>query len=484
MEQRETRRTNRSKLIPEPCTDGMFKGYVGLERISSAIHKLGPEEKMTNLVHHINEFNLCQAFRRLDGAKACGIDQVTKQHYGKDLQANIGSLFDEIFRGGWRPKPARQVMIPKPQGGFRPLAIGCLEDKIFQTLLAKILEAVYEPIFSRHSYGFRNGKNAHQAIARLYQEVNRRSGSCIAVEMDIEKFFDTVNHDQLMKFIEKKIGDQKLLRLIRRCLRNSILTEGGLVEKHELGTPQGSPVSPVLANIYLHYVLDEWFSQHWFGKGEMVRYADDAVFVFTDKATAEQFREALVERMREFGLRLNLDKSGIRCFDKRSKTGDLPFLGFAFYWGRNWGRQIYLKVKTHPKKLARAIQAFTDWIKEHRHRYRLEKLWSLAKAKIIGHYNYYGVTTNLRKLSHFYHACIGQLFKWLNRRSQKRSYTWESFQRRLMFNPIPAPTNGALIIDITNGLGTELKRQPKSRMRKLRTSGSVRSSGAQAPLFT
>ncbi len=435
MERRETRRTNRSKPMPEPCPDGMFKGYVGLERISSVARRLGPEEKMNNLVHHINEFNLCQAYRQLDGAKAVGIDQVTKKEYGKDLRANIDKLFNEIYRGGWRPKPARQVMIPKPQGGFRPLAIGCLEDKIFQTLLAKILETVYEPIFSRHSYGFRSGKNTHQAIARLYQEINRRAGNCTVVEMDIEKFFNTVNHDQMMKLLERRIGDQKLLRLIRRALRNSILTEGGVVEKQELGTPQGSPVSPVLANIYLHYVLDEWFSKQWSTKGEMVRYADDAVFVFNDMATAEAFRAALTERMTEFGLKLNLDKSGIRAFDKRSKTGDLPFLGFAFYWGRNWGRKIFLKVKTHTKKPGLAIQAFTDWIKE-------------------------------------------------NRRSQKRSYTWESFRRRLMLNPIPALTIGSLIIDITNGLGTELKRKPKSRMRENRKYGSERSSGRQRPLFT
>ena len=387
---------NRSKLMPEPCTDGMFKGYVGLDRINSAALKLEPGERMSNLIHHFNEFNLCEAFRQLDGAKAVGVDQVTKEKYGKNLQANIGNLFDEIYRGGWR----------------------------------------------------------------------------------------TVDHDKLMPLLEKQIMDKKLLRLIRRCLRNSILTEGGLVEKQELGTPQGSPVSPILANIYLHYVLDEWFSENFGEIGEMVRYADDAVFVFNDKTRAEEFRSAMEARLNEFGLQLNSDKSGIRSFDKRSKTGDLPFLGFAFYWGRNWGHKIYLKVKTHPKKLARAIQSFTDWIKANRHRHKLEKLWSMAKAKIIGHYNYYGVTTNLRKLNHFYHACVGQLFKWLNRRSQKRSYTWEGFERRLMFNPIPAPTNGALIVDITNGPGPELKRKPKSRMRENRKYGSVRSNGRQRPLFT
>ncbi len=439
---------------------------------------------MRALMHHFNEHNFRQAFRQINGNKAAGIDQVTKREYGKNLQANIESLEVEIKRGGWRPKPSRQVLIPKPQGGLRPLAVGCLEDKLVQLVTAKILEAVFEPIFHRHSYGFRSGKSPHNALSRLYQEINRRGKHAVVVEMDIEKFFDNVNQDKLMEMIETRIKDPFFLRHLRRVLRNSILTEDGGYFEPTKGTPQGNPASPVLANIYLHFTLDQWFQDNWQDKGEMVRYADDAIFVFSDKSVAMSFREALKERLKLFDLNLNEDKSGIREFGPQSKAGDLPFVGFALYWGRNWGRGNLLRVKTHPKRLANAIQSFKEWIKEVRHKYTLDVIWEKARAKIIGHYNYYGVSHNVAKLNHFYHVCIGLLYKWLNRRSQKRSFTWDRFKRRLMFNPIPKANQGSIVIDLTNGLGTELKRKPRSRMRKLRTYGSKRSDRQQCLSFT
>lgn len=483
-ERRERRLANQFRLTPEPCAAGAFKGYVGLDRISAASQRMGSEGRMTSFMHHISEPNLRQAFRKLDGNKASGIDQVTKSQYGKGLQTNLDDLLNKIARGGWRPKPARQVLIPKAQGGWRPLAVGCLEDKIVQTLVAKILEAVYDPIFHRHSFGFRTGRRAHQALARLYSQANKRGKHCVAVEMDIEKFFDNVDHDKLEELLRLKIGDEKFMRLIKRMLKNSVLEQGEICKDRNEGTPQGSPVSPVLANVYLHYALDNWFQETWAGKGEMVRYADDAVFVFDDEGNSAAFRQALEARLGEFGLRLNADKSGVRKFGPKDQSGDLPFLGFALYWGKVWGGKRVLKVKTLPKRLGRCIQDFKDWIKASRHRWPLDELWEKARAKIVGHYNYYGVTGNLAKLNHFYYACKWLLFRWLNRRSQKHSFTWESFERRLLFKPIPAPTRGALIVDIENGLGTELNRKPKSRVRKLRTHGSVRSSGRQRPLFT
>jgi len=483
-ERRGTRQTTQSRLVPEACTDGPFKGYTGIDRIEAAARKLGKDERLTHVMHHFNEPNLRQAFRQIKGNKAVGIDQVTKDQYGKDLQNNLEKLSDEIARGGWRPKPARQVLIPKPQGGMRPLAVGCLEDKIVQTNTAKILEAIFDPIMHRHSYGFRRGRSPQQALARLYQEINKRGKHAVVVEMDIEKFFDTVNQQKLMQMIESRVKDPFFLRHVQRTLRNSILTTEGEISESTLGTPQGSPVSPVLANIYLHFALDQWFEEKWQKYGEIIRYADDAVFVFSDHEAAKSFRDELEARLAEYGLKLNADKSGIRKFGPKDKTGDLPFVGFCLYWGRTWTGKPFLKAKTLPKRLARAIQTFKEWIKENRHRYKLDVLWEKARVKIIGHYNYYGVSYNLAKLSHFYHACIGLLFKWLNRRSQRRSFTWESFSRRLMFNPIPKPTQGSITIDLENGLGTVSKRKPKSRMRKSRTSGSVRSGGWQRPLFT
>jgi group II intron reverse transcriptase/maturase len=479
-------RVNQFKLSPEPCADGPFKGYEKLHWINSAASRSSPE-KFMNLMHVFNDNNLKQAFRQLDGNKAVGIDGVSKKEYQRELQSNLVKLQDEIYRGGWRPKPSREVLIPKPQGGTRPLAIGCLEDKIVQLLASKVLEAIYEPIFHRHSFGFRPGRNTHQALSRLYKVVSEREESCTIVEMDIEKFFNSMDHELLIQFIERKIGDQSFLRLIRRMLRNSILSEEGEIKQSERGSPQGAPVSPILANIYLHYVLDEWFDEKWSTYGQMIRYCDDAVFVFSSADRATEFMSALKERMQTLGkLNLNADKSGLLPFSSSNPKGQLPFVGFCLYWGQSTKnkKKKLLKVKTAPKKLGKSIEAFADWIKSVRYKYRLDAIWDMAAAKLRGHYQYYGVSYNRAKLSHYYFTAIKSLFKWLNRRSQKKSFTWERFQRRLMFKPLPRPTESAALLDITMGLIPKLKRKPRSRMPKSGTYGSNRSANRQRFAFT
>lgn len=482
MERREARSVTQCTSSPEVCEAGPFKGYARLHWIEAAARKR-PDEKVHSLMHHLNPTNLKRAFRELDGSKAVGIDRVTKHQYAEQLDDNIDKLHAALRGGGWRPKPSRQVLIPKPQGGTRPLAVGCLEDKVVQTLVARILEALYEPIFSRHSYGFRRGKSAHQAVGRLHETIRDRSDSCTVVEMDIAKFFDSMSHDWLLQWLETRIADPHFLRLIRRLLRNSVLSAEGELKLSELGTAQGSPASPILANICLHYLLDEWFREHFGAQGRMVRYADDAVFVFSDAATAEQFRTALAARLAEAGLQLNLDKSGIVPFSKKAPKGTVSFLGFQLYWGRNATRHKTLKLKTQPKRLGRSIQAFKEWVKLMRNRMKLDKLWSLARAKLQGHFNYFGVVYNDSKLSHFYHACNGLLFRWLNRRSQKRSFTWERYERRLRYSPLPMPPRGPELKDVTSERSST-KHTPKSRMRKSRKSGSVRSTGWQQPVFT
>lgn len=487
MERRErtVRRVNSFKLSPDTCAAGPFKGYERLHWINSAA-TADRTKRFDNLLHHFSVENLRQAFRQIDGNKAVGIDQVTKEEYGRNLEENLVKLADKIYRGGWRPNPSREKLIPKPQGGHRPLAIGCLEDKIVQLLMAKILEAIYEPVFHRHSYGFRTGKNTHQALARLYKVIEERPDNCVVVEMDIEKFFNSMDHDLMMQLIEKRIGDQHVLRLIRRMLRNSVLHETGEITLTERGSPQGAPISPILANIYLDSVLDNWFEENWSGKGQLVRYADDAVFVFMSEQTANEFKIALQERIENFGkLKLNSEKSGILKFDYHSPKGQLPFVGFCLYWGRDKrGKKALLKVKTAPKKLAKCIEAFRGWIKAVRHRKKLDTIWDMAAAKLRGHYQYYGVSYNAPKLNHYYFAATEALFKWLNRRSQRRSFTWDRFGRRLMFNPLPKPPEASGLLDITNGLGTDLKHKPRSRMRKSRMSGSNRSAGWQQLAFT
>lgn len=473
---------DRFKLKPQACADGSFKGYFGLDRINSVAIR-DRKTIFNNLIHHINEDNLIQAFRGLDGSKAVGIDQVTKSEYGRNLYANVEALTDKIRRGGWRPQPSREVLIPKPSGGMRPLAIGCLEDKIVQALVAKILEAIYEPRFHRHSYGFRPKRSTHQALAKVYSAINKRGKHTVVVEMDIEKFFNNIDHDKLMTILEERISDQYLLRLIRRMLKNSTLSEDGTLINNETGTPQGSPVSPILANIYLDYVLDEWFDKNYIAKGEIVRYADDAVFVFDDLTVATKFKSALNERFAMFGLKMNEDKSAVVEFGPK-QNGIISFVGFILFWGKSRITKTTLKVQTAPVRYKRAVQSFKEWIKGVRNRLPTSKLWQQISARLRGHYNHFAVTFNGQWVSKFYWDCIRLVFKWLNRRSQKISFTWKQFVRKLMFNPLAKPPLGYELLDITSLNGTENKHKTKSRMRKSRTSGSARSSDRQRSLFT
>jgi group II intron reverse transcriptase/maturase len=482
MERRGARDVAQGSSTPEVCEDGPFKGYARLHWIHSAASARAGERCFA-LMHHLNVHNLRRAFQELDGSKAPGIDRVTKEQYRLHLEDNLAALAQKLRGGGYCPRPNRQVLIPKPQGGTRPLAIGCLEDKIVQTLVARILEALFEPMFVGENFGFRRGKSAHQAVGRLYETIHDKQDRCVIVEMDIEKFFDSVDHQALMQRLETKIGDEHFLRLLRRLLRASVLTASGELVPTELGTPQGSPVSPVLANLYLHFLLDTWFHDHYRGQGRMIRYADDAVFVFGDAKAAAKFRSALEERLREGGLRLNLDKSSIVPFSRRNPKGTVSFLGFELYWGRDAAKRRLLKVKTTNKSLHRGMRAFNEWVKRWRNRMKLDRLWSLASTKLQGHFNYFGIRTNSPKLSHFYESCVSSLFRWLNRRSQKRSFTWEQFARRLFFNPLPLPPLELNLRDVSSEQRSK-KHKPKSRMREIRTSGSVRSTRRQRLVFT
>jgi RNA-directed DNA polymerase len=481
MERRDTRFVDKPSSEPTTHPAESFLGYSRLGLIRT-VARTRPEERFTSLVHLFNVPNLRRAFQELDGTKAPGIDRVTKEQYRKDLEHNLVELERRLRDGSYRPRPSRLVLIPKPQGGSRPLAIGCLEDKIVQTMMARLLEAIFDPLFSKRSYGFRRGKTAHQAIGRLYESIEQWKDTGVVVEMDIEKFFDSMNQPWLMQRIETRIVDPKLLRLLRILLRADVLREG-LATPTEIGTPQGSPVSPVLANIYLHFLLDEWFEQNYAPRGRMVRYADDAAFVFKRSEDAEEFRVALIHRLSEGELKLNLDKSAVVPFSRHNPKGTVALLGFELFWGKSIAKKTVLKLKTQPKRLARSMNDFTDWIKTQRNRSKLDRLWKLARSKIEGHFNYYGVRTNLSKVSHFYHHCVGALFKWLNRRSQKRSYTWEQFERRVSANPLSTVRHSSELRDVSSEHNST-KHKPKSRMRENRKSGSVRSVGWQHPAFT
>lgn len=390
----------------------------------------------SNIQTHVNVDSLKEAFKALNGLKALGVDGISKSVYGKNLEENLAELARKIQCGSYRPSPKREVLIPKANGKTRPIAIACFEDKLVDWVVGKILSTIYEPMFITNSFGYRPNKSANGAIKACYYSLfkNRRNH---VLEIDFSNFFNTIPHDKLMRILKKKITDESFKRLIGRFLTSDILSHTGELLPSEIGTPQGSIMSPILANIYLNEVVDQWFKKnHSSYNNVMVRYADDAVFFFKDEDSCKSFRDALGKRVENFGLALNEEKTRTINLSK-SENNQLDFLGLTIYWGEQGSRRI-LKIKTEKKKLKRGIEEFDWWIKKCRNTMKLQDLWKLAKSKIRGHVNYYGYQGNQLKLSHFIFKAIGSLFKWLNRRSQKRSYNWEGFKERLKNFPLIA----------------------------------------------
>ncbi len=399
-----------------------------------------------NIHTHINVDSLKEAFNAIDGKKALGADGISKAVYGENLEQNLDRLAGKIQRGTYRPKPKREVLIPKANGKTRPIAIACFEDKLVDWVVGKILSTIYEPIFIRTSFGYRPKKSAADAINASYCSLfqNRRQH---IVEIDFSSFFNTIPHRKLMDIIGKKIADKRFKGLIGRFLQGKLITKGEDILPGEIGTPQGSIMSPVLANIYLHEVLDEWFLQNYGSYNSViVRYADDALFFFSIEERAMEFLEALGRRVEQYGLKLNADKSRTLTFTKDNHE-HFHFLGFTFYWGKQ-GSKIILKIKTQKDRLIKSMQEFDAWIKQVRSQKDLKTIWSLAKAKIQGHINYFGYQMNTPKLNHFYSEAVKSLFKWLNRRSQRRSYRWEGFNERLKHFPLRKPWEKAKLKSI------------------------------------
>lgn len=390
-----------------------------------------------NLLCHFNIENFREAFDTLDGKKAVGIDGISKEIYGKNLEENLKGLVRRIHIGSYKPQNKKEVLIPKTNGKTRPISISCFEDKLVEWITGKILECIYEPIFIRNSFGFRPNKSAKGAIKAVYysSKGNRRPN---VVEIDFSSFFNSIPHKKLMKILGKRISDNRLKGLIGRFLKIGVLEQSGILKLSEVGTPQGSVMSPILANIYLHYVLDEWFIKNFASYSNIiVRYADDAVFFFRKKEEADKFVKELFDRVTEFGLSLNEEKTKTVNFDK-NENNSFDFLGFTFYWARKYGcSKKVLKLKTRKETLIRKINEFYKWIKDIRSKMKTKDIWEKTKAKLIGHYNYYGYYLNRSKLNHYYWSVIKSLFKWLNRRSQKKSFTWEAFKRKLEYNPLP-----------------------------------------------
>jgi RNA-directed DNA polymerase len=407
--------------------------------------------KFVNLYHLMNEELLFECFRRLSADKAAGIDEVTKSEYAENLGANVKELVDRLHRMAYRPQPVRRVYIPKP-GSYklRPLGIPSLEDKLVQSALARIVGAIYEEDFVEGSYGFRSGRSCHDALRALSQTVEWEGTNYIA-EADIKGFFDNVDHDWMMRMLEHRIADKRVLRMVKRFLMSGVMEEGALRASEE-GVPQGGSISPVLANVYLHYALDLWFERVYRkrckGKAKLIRYADDFIVCLTNREDAMRFPAALAERLKEFGLEVEPTKTKVLEFGRDAerqarargaKPETFDFLGFTHYCSRTKdGRRFRMKRVTSRKKFRAKVAALKEWLK----RIRMKPTqWIMQRLglKLRGHYQYYGVTDNYRGVARFYHEVRKLLYKWLNRRSQRRSYTWAAFEELLKTLPLPKP---------------------------------------------
>lgn len=383
---------------------------------------------------------LLWSWRFVNKGAAAGVDRISAREYECNLEDSVINLAESVKNGGYRAKLVLRKYIPKLNGKLRPLGIPAIADKLLQTAVAKLLEAIYEQDFLSCSFGYRPGTGAHKAIKDL-SAVLRSGGYTHVVEADIKGFFDNIDHDKLLNMLMKRIDDKPLLKLIRRWLKAGVLDSDKQVLHPETGTPQGGIVSPILANIYLHYVLDVWFDErvrtHCRGRAYLCRYADDFVCAFECETDAQRFYDVLPKRLGKFGLEVAADKTKILPFGRGSKER-FEFLGFEFYWGRNRWRKIILQRRTSRKKYRAALAGFKVWCKKHC-RLPKHRLFASINRKLRGYWNYYGIRGNFKSLGdYFFHVQV-ILKKWLNRRSQKRSYTWKGFSALLERFPLAKP---------------------------------------------
>lgn len=409
------------------------------------IEKARLDGKVQNLATYINKNTLTTSHEQMDRKKAKGIDGVTKDDYSEKLEDNVTNLVKRMKDGSYKPNPIRRTYIPKDGSNkMRPLGISCYEDKLIENVISQILTMVYEPKFYNESFGFRPNRNCHQAIREVVDAVQYHKVNYI-VEADIKGFFDNVDHNWMIKFLEHDIADKKFIDIIKKFLKAGIMENGKYLES-EQGTPQGNGASPVLANIYLHYVLDNWFDvkikRRYKGEVYLIRYCDDFVCGFQNKWEAEKFYQELIKRFKKFGLELALEKTKILEFgsfasENRLKRGlgkpeTFDFLGFTFYCGQNSKKTFFrCKVKTSKKKFRSKVKSMKDWIKNNRN-IPVSEIIKKINQKLRGHYQYYGVTDNTRNVKSFQNVTRWLLFKWLNRRSQRRSYTIDTFYNGLL----------------------------------------------------
>lgn len=421
-----------------------------LARIAEVVEK-HPNEKLQTLVHAIDVESLKAKHHQLDGKKATGVDGKSKAEYGKQLEVKLEELVASMKRQAYKPQSVRRVHIPKGnKGETRPLGIPSYEDKLVQGVISDILTVIYEPKFLDISYGFRPRRSCHDAIKALNQIIETKKINYI-VDADIKGFFDNVDHQWLMEFLKHDIADENFLRLIVRFLKAGVMEEGKYI-RSDVGTPQGGLISPILANIYLHYVLDLWFEKRvrkqMRGESYIVRYADDFVCAFQYEEDAQKFYKMLKERLREFKLQISEEKTKVIEFGRfaatnreqrgESKPKTFDFLGFTHYCSKSKKGKFRVKRKTSRKKYRMKIANMKKWMWENMHT-PVENLIKKLNPKLKGHYQYYGITDNAGSIKNFHRETVVTLLKVLRRRTRKDNMTWEKFSKILKHNPIAEP---------------------------------------------
>lgn len=422
-----------------------------LERIAK-IAKEKPNEKFTSLIHLLNKEMILECHKEMKTGKAAGIDEITKTEYDKNLEKNVENLVERMKKQAYKPQAVKRVYIPKPgTEDKRPLGIPSYEDKLVQLGLSKILNAIYEQDFLDCSFGFRPKRSCHDALKVLNRIINKEEITTI-VDIDIKGFFDHVSHEWMLKFLTHRITDPNVHRLITRFLKSGII-EDGIRHDTTQGTPQGGVISPILANIYLHYVVDLWFEKRIRkqnkGQAYMVRYADDIVFCFQYEEEAKEFYKLLENRLKEFELELSREKSKIISIkDDKDKDDDddknegnkhsFDFLGFTHYKSTDKYGRALMKCKTSKKKYRASLLRVKEWIKSSR-TIPIKDFMKKINIKLTGYVNYYGVSYNYNSVNNFIDEVRTLIYKWLNRRSQKRSFDWSKFILFMRKYPLTKP---------------------------------------------
>lgn len=410
--------------------------------------KRDPAARFNSLAHLLDGEALKRAYGRLRKSAAVGVDGTTKEEYGQDLGENLQDLHERLRAKRYRHQPILRVHIPKAPGKTRPIGISTVEDKIVQGALREVLEAVYEQDFLDGSYGFRPGRSAHDALGAV-DHMAYREGITVILEADIQAYFDRIDRSKLVEMLQIRVADSSLMRLVRKCLHVGVL-DGEEFTKPDEGTAQGSVISPLLGNVYLHYVLDHWFEYEikprLKGHARLIRYADDFVIGFEREDDAVRVLEVLKKRMAKYGLTLHPDKTRLIPFarppagqSERAGARTFDFLGFTVYWCKTRRGSWRLGMKTRKARIQRATQAIGDWCRSQRHRPLKEQHAALTR-RLRGHYSYFGVNGNMRSLQLVLRQVERLWFKWLRRRSQRGNrLTWKRFSAYLQAHPLLQP---------------------------------------------